>query len=419
MARTTSESSNRSMDAGGDDDDWKCKAMELKEKRRIQEKKNRWREYNRAKQKLYVHQKRSELENLRREVADLEAILAQRRPDVPALSWEDVAVGLHDETQLVVSENRLLKQQRAAYVEFIKLMARSMEDTWHTIPQIFPMELPIFAVRKIALLASPESRHVGFDWLTHLVYQNTDLILERYPFTDAPDEFVIDDVNIDCLQYVWRSQRVVDCVSFEQVVAAVEKHVVSKISMAGLTPDEQRVSHMHTVPLDREVLQGTNISYSCATFGDDPVSNGSKLLFRRYYGPDRFIAAGQTITEDEAVPSSRSLYRKSLYWCIVDRTAPTCTRVRTVLLSSHSYTKNGQCVSLPQEARAWGLMLDERRIPEAEILPILLRHVRRNGAAVGATCVKLLDNMMGAILESSSSNVVESFYGFSKLAIRD
>ncbi|OQR87048.1 hypothetical protein ACHHYP_09582 [Achlya hypogyna] len=394
----------------------KCRAIEQTEKRRMldkESKKKRWREYNREKQQLYVHQKKSEIEQLRQLAESLERDLAARHGTVAALSWKDVSLGLQEECQLALSSNRLLRQQKAAYTEFVKLLARSM-DAPPGLPQSVRSELPIFALRKLALLATPECRQIGFDWLTHLVFQNTDWILERYPFTDAPDEFVVDHSNPDCLQYVWRNQRLVADTPFEVVVDAVQQHVVAKISMTGLTDEQQAVSHMRTRALDPEMLRGTTITYACATFHDDPPANGSKLLFRRYFGRDRFVAVGQTIPEDEALPSTRALHRKSIYWCVAYR-AGSAARVRTVLLSSHSCTLDGRCVSLRDEARAWGCDADG---PDGDaVLATFLRQVHTKAAAVGATCVQLLDNTVAALAVPGPA-VVDSLYGFSKLTIR-
>ncbi|OQS00298.1 elongation factor 3 [Thraustotheca clavata] len=334
--------------------------MEHEEKRQ-ESKRRRWREYNRGKQQLYVHQKKSELEHLRAVVQSLENKLQHQQEKAQRLSWKDIAMALQDDLQLTISNNQMLRQQRAAYDEFIKFLVKYINLR----PYDLPIEPPIFALRKIPLVAPPECRQLGFDWLTQLVYQNTEMILQRYPFTDERDEFIVDHSNVDCMQYIWRSQRDI-YVPFDIAIKVAQEHVVDKISFTNLTDEEQQLSDVHIEPLDSNMLQGTSITYSCVTFWNEPASIGSKLLFRRYYSYDRFIAVGQTISQDETIPSKRPMYRKSIYWLIVDNINPTHCHVRSLLLTSQSFLLNGHCVSLHDEALTWGC--DLSHLPEVDLL---------------------------------------------------
>ncbi|ETW06928.1 hypothetical protein H310_03039 [Aphanomyces invadans] len=308
------------------------------------------REYNREKQRIFQAKLVQQMLSLRDEVAALEAQLAQlhmassqRDDDMSgyALSWKDVAAGLEEDCKLVVDENRRLRRQRHGQRELLKtLQAWVNVQTRHATA----LTAPTHTWRNVTLLASPESRVVGFDWITAHLYHNTEAVFQRYAFPSvAPEEisgdFAIDSTDPDVMQYVWRYQKEMD-MPMEFVVECFRDNVWRSMMLGGFVV-------LHTEVLDN--MPEKMIYRHTITSPDETVN----YLGREYAdGPDRVVFVGQNIHDDAIVPSG-SRQRNRMAWVVLDRLTPCHTRVRILHLNSHFFTKDGY-VSLDDEARFWG-----------------------------------------------------------------
>ncbi|RHY12304.1 hypothetical protein DYB25_005116 [Aphanomyces astaci] len=354
------------------------------------------REYNREKQRIFQAKLVQQVVSLKDEVSVLEAQLAQLHLDKPsnivddvglsanALSWKDVAAGLQDDTNRIVDINRRLRRERHSQKELLKTL-----QAWVNVQIRHSTTLcaPTHTWRNVTLLASPESRAVGYDWITAHLFYNTEAIFQRHAFPSvAPEEisgdFSIDITDPDAMQYVWRYQKEMD-MPLAFVATCFRDNVWRSMMLGGFVI-------IHTEVLDN--MPDQMIYRHTITNPDETVN----YLGREYNdGPDRVVFVGQNIHDDAIVPCG-SRQRNRMAWVVLDRLTPCHTRVRILHLNSHFFTKHGY-VSLEDEARYWGG--DVGTGDDASKLVKFQKHVTVMGDDVARLCRNKFENACASQLQ--------------------
>ncbi|KAF0689655.1 Aste57867_18892 [Aphanomyces stellatus] len=336
--------------------------------------------YNREKQRLFqarlVHQNvslKDEVSVLEAQLAHLKATTADRPIEKSeALPWKEVAAGLREETFRAVHTNRKLRSEREvqkALVEILEAWVKT--QTRHAAA----LTAPARTWRNVTLLASPESRAVGYDWITAHLHHNLQAVFQRYEFpsvtsAEISGDFDIDLTDLDVVQYVWRYQKEMD-LPLEHVAASFRDHVWRSMMLGGF------------VILHTEVLDGMpdHMVYRHTITNPDETVN---YLGREYADQDRVVFLGQNIHDDEILPSG-SRQRNRMAWVVLDRIGPSRTRARILHLNSHYFTKDGY-VSLDEEASYWGCDLSH------VIAPLKIAKFREHVSMMGYDVARLCRN---------------------------
>ncbi|CAK4099329.1 unnamed protein product, partial [Aphanomyces euteiches] len=101
-------------------------------------------------------------------------------------------------------------------------------------PHTLPYTASHLNGHRVTLSADPLCRQHGLDWLTQILYHNTEALLRRYEFwpemsTDVQCTYHTDMTNMDDVQFIWRFQ--VDIPKqMDDVVEAVRQKVVTRLN---------------------------------------------------------------------------------------------------------------------------------------------------------------------------------------------
>ncbi|KAF0685348.1 Aste57867_22739 [Aphanomyces stellatus] len=344
-------------------------------------------------QQAYRDGKRCEVEMLQRQIHALEMDIRRLSASQQAsssssrksllLPWQDVARALRDYNEAVVADHHSLKQQRQKHIDLILCLSAWVADATGTRVHTNPSgawTVSNFLFSRTPLVAHPDARRHGLDWLTQVMLHHTDAMLDKVGFpstwpvhgTSSADwaqhrlgDQVVDFSNFDNLNIVYR--YMVDFSGpMERVVELVKEEYIDYRRYTAYTAAELEAKHVEVDHTDDETL----VSIGDVAKPDDAIdlfsyvkvhtkgtSQHSHVLFRSFRPtPDRVVIAGQTIPQDERfVDTNRhSATRKVMTWYVFDRLSPTHTRLRISFLASHSTTAAGDTVPFDDEARKYG-----------------------------------------------------------------
>ncbi|KAH9086546.1 hypothetical protein LEN26_020008 [Aphanomyces euteiches] len=338
-----------------------------------------------ALQKQRRSQKRSEIASLKMLVGQLEAkrqTLAEGYDPTAALSWKQVSKAMQDELSPIQHENVKLKRQRQALLNFIVTMTKwisAVKDITRG-PGSILHSASNMSLHLITLSAlNPDCRRHGLDWLTQILYQNTNSFIDSYAMEAQPPNYVYGNFHVDVsdpknVQHVFQAQVDIPY-DMDNVVDPVRVHVVDRLSAHDF--------YTKTVTaIDPEIVQRVSPFMTYKRRVSEDASGESwavNVLYREFHDPDRVTFVGQTVEDDKFEKFAYSK-RKSITWVVVTRVAPSTTRVTFMSLSSLEYTEQG-FLSLENQARNYGLQLDGNDPSIAEIYASRLKVVGDPGVA--------------------------------------
>ncbi|ETV96721.1 hypothetical protein H310_10038 [Aphanomyces invadans] len=303
--------------------------------------------YQRQKQAMYRRQDKMEIAFQRERVVVLEELLAQARKrmrgtmattaqSTSILSWEDIALALHEGETAAVERNGQLRHhvQRAHVVledlkawVFTRIPTYPISSTW----------------RNVGLVKRPDTRQIGVDWITKQLAYNSTRAFQQYGFPPPDSSETVDDYvyfyDGDGLVAVQRIQYVVN-----QPFEAFCKLVTSDTFMGDvnlntgdkpLNPDIHH--HIH------DSRQGIRLNFvGRATQVDD-----SHMSY-----------VGQHVNNDELFPTDH-LQRHRVMMCDYERVGPSKTKIRSLQLMSALFDKHGVYLPPEAEAKIWGFDLGD------------------------------------------------------------
>ncbi|KAF0694281.1 Aste57867_14829 [Aphanomyces stellatus] len=317
-------------------------------------------------------------------------------PRATLMSWKETAAALRDETSLHVHNNRVLKKRLREFHTLARLM-QSWVDTAIEVrhppctPQqaIYPQtsaptatwSASNLSLNHIRLHAHLDARRHGLDWLTQIMYHNTDRMLEKYAFPPRSPHSRLGDVLLDdtggLLQYVQRYQVEIP-LPLDQVLPRAVAYF-----QTGATPEQLEVHYKSKRYLDVEVTQSLSrhMSYDVVVDLTSYGDAGDTRLCRVFGDDQRFVLVTQNIPEDERLPS-KSVDSKSMNWVVVERVGPSRTILRCLFVVSQGIHRTdhiaGQVLSLEEESRRdWNL--DLKCFHEHDRLDVFRRHVLHLG----------------------------------------
>ncbi|CAK4773063.1 unnamed protein product [Aphanomyces euteiches] len=276
------------------------------------------------------------------------------------LSWKQVAKALQEEFASVQHENVKLKRQKQAMLNLIVTMSKwiaSGQDISRGPGAILHSASNLSLHRVTLLVSNPDSRRHGLDWLTQILYQNTDAFLERYAMPSQPSnsvygDFLVDVSDLNNVQHVFQAQVEIP-LDMDHVVDPVRLHLVNNLNAVD-TYIVHRVS-----PLMTYIRR-----YAENEIGEQYAMN---VLYREIPEPDRVTFVGQTVEDDN--------------------------------LSSLEYTDSG-FLSLQAQAKNHGIELDPNDPRKAEQYAARCQIV---GAAGVSQYTTYLSNVVKASIEQGNA----------------
>ncbi|EQC38929.1 hypothetical protein SDRG_03887 [Saprolegnia diclina VS20] len=312
---------------------------------------------NRVRQREYRRLDLEELQMLRRRVADLEQTWTAltvhgKRDRMCMLPWKDVALGLRDETRVVVGKNRQLRDQ----LEYYTTMARVLGSWVARLSPTLQASMPPTPANwhSVALPADAGARGLAMDWLMTRLYHNVDGTFQANAF---PSNSVQDfsDINIYLddgkFQFVVRSQRVVHAsLAYVEGVYGAFCDDVTEIGVENSTGNWVR-------RINQEELEGQNLVY-----GHQTLIKGVEqhYLCRRYTEPGRFVLVGQNIVEDAQYPSSQRGMYEETGWRVIEAIGPDQTLVKDcITVTSLSAADGSGYLSLDEYGAFFGIEVSD------------------------------------------------------------
>ncbi|KAF0683024.1 Aste57867_24877 [Aphanomyces stellatus] len=350
--------------------------------------------YIRNKQRMYRQEEKDEVNSLKEQIWRLEGQLIgqdRRRPvkAIPALSWQDISKALGEETTRSVLVHRALKQD----VERGKALEATLRE-WAVssgLPVTPRAHAVTFSIAHVPLLADPAARRLGFDWLTRIMYFNTERIFAQFHFPSIYSaetlngDFIVDSTDMDNIQYLWRHQVDIHG-AFEQVVAVVRD--MRYLSSAGWYNGE-----CVSVPLDQHMLEDglTRTTYRRERRKTSPPTIGANLLYREFRSAKQCVIVGQSVPLDELIPRLPGRgYRKSMTWIALDKINENVTKMRILGQCGHKYN-NGRYIPLEDEAREWDC--DLTKVNEAAKEDKLRQDTRISGMEISLSTSQLVEEV--------------------------
>ncbi|EQC38970.1 hypothetical protein SDRG_03924 [Saprolegnia diclina VS20] len=317
----------------------------------------------------------AEIAHLREQALSLEAEVQRRKTTTKArppmdpltLPWQDVAESLRDESATSVHRNRALKLKHAQYATLVSAMARWVQTSSQPLVTA-PRTRPTW--RHTALLAEPMGRQLGVDWITTMLFHNTERMLDAYGvYGTATSTHMIDySVNVteaDTFEYVWMTTKHVD-MALEHARDLIRMWLYQYATGAMWRKTSSTL-------LDVELLLPLPRTTYCETHKLEP-DEMVRFLSREFRGEHQSIFVGQNIHADECMPMPTT-FRNRAFWYVLDRAGPTSTKVQMLHVTSHLLSPAAEPLGLVQEGALMGC--DLSMVHEVDQLEKLTRHANR------------------------------------------
>ncbi|RHY41753.1 hypothetical protein DYB34_008191 [Aphanomyces astaci] len=171
------------------------------------------------------------------------------------LPWKDVAKALSESAREALVLQLSLRKDLDLNREVFQRLATWMEPS-------MPWGVSNTSLARMPLVAHPEARRHGLDWLTQLVFHNTDAILDKYQFPPIdpttrhhrPYFDILAHANADSsVSVVCQYMRTFHG-AMDDVVRLVYQEEIQRKSYTGMTPDECASRRIDVVCPDPEVL---------------------------------------------------------------------------------------------------------------------------------------------------------------------
>ncbi|KAF0720381.1 Aste57867_357 [Aphanomyces stellatus] len=317
---------------------------------------------------LYRIEKKSEAAHLKQTQIELETKLQQlveasklRQPHI--LSWRDAAKALKDARDGAHVRNRQLRARIHIYERLVRDLSMWVQATdgvsvpFSFLPMIISLTPQYICQRSlnplsptwrdVTLLANPESRKLGKEWITMQMFHNTDRVFQQhgFPSWDCDDVDVYRDLDISfpesggCL-YTSR-RHFVSSKSLEQSCDAVRRNCLSTLLV-----------HVNRVETLREADANTQL-LTVHTTNDEFLN----ILCGEFATPDRCTFVLRQIQRDDT-QEGRFRQRNRMLWYDFFRLPNGCSKKRSLAIASNCFVRDDE-FSLDDEACTLGFHLDD------------------------------------------------------------
>ncbi|KAF0720380.1 Aste57867_356 [Aphanomyces stellatus] len=301
----------------------------------------KWQEKERKRHCLYRLEKKSEAAQLKLTQKELEAKLEQlleasklRQPHI--LSWRDAAKALKDARDGAHVRNRELRARIHMYERLVRDLSAWVQATDGVTRSLNPL-CPTW--RDVTLLANPESRKLGKEWITMQMFHNTDRVFQQhgFPSWDCDDVDVYRDLDISfpesggCL-YTSR-RHFVSTQSLEQSCDAVRQDCLAMLLV-----------HVNRVETSLREADANTQLHTVHTTNDEFLN----ILCGEFATPDRCTFVLRQIQRDDT-QEGRFRQRNRMLWFDYFRLPNGCTKKRSLAIVSNCFVRAGE-FSLDDEA---------------------------------------------------------------------
>ncbi|CAK4431873.1 unnamed protein product, partial [Aphanomyces euteiches] len=237
------------------------------------------------------------------------------------LSWDQVAIALHEDTYTALNDNSRLRQQRQRLLNVITGMSK-----WIASAKGISRGPHTFTIQRVKF------KQHGLDWLTQLLYHNTEALLHRYDFwsrvsTETQCDFHTDMSNMNDIQLVWRFQVDIPA-ELEAVVDPVRTCVVNRLRSIDIW--DGSTSYIDPEIVSRVSPTMTYIRRIAHTKGGSQPSN---ILYREYNeDANRTVFVGQNLHDDKF--EIKPVRNKGMTWVVATRLGISWTLVSILSVSS-------------------------------------------------------------------------------------
>ncbi|CAK4964289.1 unnamed protein product [Aphanomyces euteiches] len=283
--------------------------------------------YQREKQAIYRRLDKMEIAFQRERVAVLEEMLQEARANArgqsnsSVLSWQDIALALQESEEQSVERNTILKRR----VQRSRAVLNDLK-TW------------IFT-RLTAYPSSSQTNRHG--WITKQLHYNADTTFQKYGFP-APNS----PEDVDDYLYFYDGDGLVAVQRNQYIVNSSLDEFYARITSDQLMGSENLNKNRHSNP---DILQRVY---------DSKDGIRTNFISRIHKEPDRISFVGQHVNDDEKFPTG-SLQRHRVVISFCERVGLHQAKIRSVQLMSSVFTKDGQYLSVEDEAKLWGYDLGD------------------------------------------------------------
>ncbi|KAF0697899.1 Aste57867_11431 [Aphanomyces stellatus] len=323
------------------------------------------RQYFREKQRMHRLKVAKESAAEEDEIAVLRAVVGELEAQIPevvgavgsdgALSWSLVASVFRTNSRRSLASRHALAEQTSANDSLTKNMQRFVSLNLHT-PAIQGANA---TWQPATLLAEPDARKLGKEWLTQRMYHHTDACLRNFPDVPKDQQFAHIDADVSsdgALKLVEATQSIWPG-TMESFRYFLTHHMHSLLFH---DPAEVIIEHTANTRLYRKLTKkGSLVNYLQGSFVE----------------ADRMIVVLRQIEADEAIdePSYRQQYH-FMAWLEIRPLSDTHIVTRLLTHQSQHFRPNGQGFLSPDEqAELWEV--DLKDVPEDRKMEELRRRI--------------------------------------------
>ncbi|KAH9103722.1 hypothetical protein LEN26_006962 [Aphanomyces euteiches] len=327
----------------------------VEKKRKRLERKMETQRLRREKVRVESIELRDALQALERELHQLNH-RAEKPMDL-LLEWHDVAQALEDDKMRTVEERTQLMTQVKQLKRLYARLSQWISTAFVTQDPTSTFHAVGLCLNHVNLLAPPDCRKHGLDWLTLVLGHNTESMFQKYAFythtmsTSDDGLLAASRVDLDALDVLQIGLEINLPGNLSAAHAAVHEHVVKPLS---------NTDHFEgsAILIDRELAGqiSTSMSYVRRTY-ERGLLRVQNILYRTFHDAPRkrIVIVGQNIPQDEAFGDANAVNIKTMTWVVLDQIAPQTTRLRLLGLCSHMFGRQSDG-PLPREveAKSWG-----------------------------------------------------------------
>ncbi|OQR99499.1 hypothetical protein THRCLA_06495, partial [Thraustotheca clavata] len=334
-----------------------------------EDRKRRQREGSTRHQRKWRQKIVAEIAALTEQCIALEAeVLRRRSRDPLTLTWFDVVQSLREDNEIAIHRNRALKTKRSQYMQLVSAMTQWVRMASQPLQ---PAVQQRTTWRYTTLMSQPMPRQLGMDWITQMMFYNTEKMLDEYGVAATATSHNLIDYDVvvsemDTFEYVWMTQKHV------QLPLEHTRELIRLWLLKYTTGAMWKVRSV--AMLDTEMI---SVALPFTTYCDI-VKEGPeemvRFLSREFRDENRSVFVGQNIHVDELAPI-RTNFRNRAFWYMLDRVGPNSTKVQMLHITSHLLSPEAIPMSLIDEGALMGC--DLSTVLEVDQLDTLTRHANR------------------------------------------
>ncbi|KAF0700844.1 Aste57867_8643 [Aphanomyces stellatus] len=274
---------------------------------------------------------------------------SHKNPATSALSWKEIAKALQDDTRDSEHRRRDLQAQLERHTRLLRDMQLWVESNTPLETSILDPATPTW--RNVTLLANPDSRRLGKEWILQHMFHHTDRIFYDHglPPLDSPEEIPL-EFNV----------QFTDAATFTAVFRSQWSHEASLDYAIGhfymsLLPVQAYIVHYTpALPLVLTEIDARTRQFALAT----PRGEFINILCGEFRTAERCVFVVQQIQDDEAIPTSLAhRQRRRMLWHDIHQLPGGIIKRRIVSLHSQAVDAHGRS-DLREDALDYAISLD-------------------------------------------------------------